>query len=306
MIHSNNESAKKPLVLATLCHKGGVGKTFTTIALADAITLKYPDAKVLIVDCDEQSNLKTVFGVKLRDTEGGLSSILLENVNPEHVAIKVRPQIDLILSGGRAMREFEKRYGKEDSADFLLQRRFSKISSYDVILMDSPPALSLISTNIVTFADYVLLPCSPDLLSVVGVKGTIDFIDTIRRSFEESEFDVKVSKVLGVIPNQIDSRRNLDLDIVEDLERLESSGLLEGGVVFESVPIDIKVKTAQIKRKLLSEIFPDKSRALASIKIIVDQIEQKLQMTFLGDPVRNNISKPKEVSTHTSQSYTNG
>jgi len=60
-----------------------------------------------------------------------------------------------------------------------MKKRMVGLENYDVVLIDTPPALSLISTNIITFADYLLLPCSPDLLAVVGVKNTLNFIENI-------------------------------------------------------------------------------------------------------------------------------
>ena len=60
---------------------------------------------------------------------------------------------------------------------------------------------------------------------------------------------------MGVIPTMHDGRRNLDLDILDDLQRLENANLLQGGRVFPPIRSDIKVKTAQVKRKLLSETF---------------------------------------------------
>ena len=243
---------KKPLVLAVMCHKGGTGKTTTTLGLADGFS--NAGKKVLIVDADEQSNIKTIFGIKLQQAEGGLAATLLDNIKPETLAISTRPNIDVILSGGRLMREFEKTHANTPDSELLMKKRMLGLNQYDVIIIDTPPALSLISTNIITFADYLLLPCSPDLLSVVGVKNTLNFIENIEGHLKKQ--NIPVAQVLGIIPTMYDGRRNLDMDIVDDLHRLENADLLRGGRVFTPIRNDIKVKTAQVKRKLLSEAFP--------------------------------------------------
>lgn len=243
---------KKPIKLAIMCHKGGTGKTTTTLALADAFSNM--GHKVLIIDADEQSNIKTIFGLKLNHSEGGLAAILLENIKPESIAIKVRDKIDVILSGGRLMREFEKAYANAPDAELLMRKRLDKIDAYDIILIDTPPALSLISINIVAYSDHVLLTCSPDLLALVGVKNTLNFIENIEGVFNKT--GINIANVLGIIPTLHDSRRNIDITILDDLHRLKDADLLKGGTVFSPIRNDIKVKTAQVRRKLLSEAFP--------------------------------------------------
>lgn len=258
---------KKPLIIAVMCHKGGTAKTTTVAGLADA--LANVGQKVLIIDADEQSNIKTIFGIKLQNSEGGLAAVLLDNVNPQNMTCKVRENIDVILSGGRFMRDFEKTHANTPDSELLMKHRMGALNGYDVILIDTPPALSLISTNIVMYADYLLLPCSPDLLSVVGVKNTLNFVESIEGHYKAKK--IKFAKVLGVVPTMHDGRRNLDMDILDDLHRLENADLLRGGKIFSPVRTDIKVKTAQVKRKLLSETFPE-AKATQDYKAIAQQI----------------------------------
>lgn len=243
---------KKPIILAVMCHKGGTGKTTTTLGLADGFSEL--GKKVLIIDADEQSNIKTIFGIKLQQAEGGLAATLLNNIKPDTLAIKTRPNVDVILSGGRLMREFEKTHANTPESELLMKKRMVGLDHYDIIIIDTPPALSLISTNIITFADYLLLPCSPDLLAVVGAKNTLNFIENIEGHLKKQ--NIPVAEMLGIIPTMYDGRRNLDMDILDDLHRLDDADLLRGGRVFSPIRNDIKVKTAQVKRRLLSEAFP--------------------------------------------------
>ena len=289
---------KKPIVIALLVHKGGSGKTTSTVALADALTTNDPNAKVLIIDSDEQSNVKTVFGIKFHSTEGGLAHILLDNVNPASVTNNVRERIDVVVSGGRMMREFEKTHANTPDAELLMKRRFQGLSLYDFILIDSPPALSMISSNIAAYADYILMPCSPDLLAVVGVKNTITFIEGLQKHFETK--NIPIASVLGVVPTVFDGRRNVDLDILDDLQRLASSNYLHGGIIFQPIRSDIKVKTAQIKRKLLSEFSPNSKAAEDYRKLATDivlrlrDLDHKASMDALrpaNQPIQNVISQ---------------
>ncbi len=286
---------KKPIVIALLVHKGGSGKTTSTVALADALVAINPARRVLIIDSDEQSNVKTVFGIKFHSTEGGLAHVLLENVNPENVTNKVRPNIDVIVSGGRMMREFEKTHANTPDAELLMKKRFSGLSEYDYILIDSPPALSMISSNIAAYADYILMPCSPDLLAVVGVKNTITFIEGLQKYFIPKH--IPIARVLGVVPTVFDGRRNVDLDILDDLQNLSNSSYLHGGVIFEPIRTDIKVKTAQIKRKLLSEFAPtskaaeDYRKLAVSVAHRIEEIELPLTKSSISKMQQPNYSE---------------
>lgn len=240
----------RPISIAVLNHKGGVGKTATVSGLVSGIKNHLPEAKILVVDADEQANIKTIFGIKLSDADGSLASILIDNAQPEKVAINVRQGVDVILSGGRKLRDFMSKFSNIPDTELLMRKRFENLKSYDFVLIDSPPALSLISSNIALYADYILIPVAPDLLSVVAAKATITFLDSLVPHYDH------VAKILGVVPTMHDARRNLDLDILDDIERLAESGLLKNGICFSEVRNDVKFKTSQVRRKLINESFP--------------------------------------------------
>jgi chromosome partitioning protein len=258
----------EPIVIAILNHKGGVAKTATASGLASAISILEPKKKILIIDADEQANLKTVFGIKLREANASLSSVLIDNINPNKAAISVRENIDIILSGGRGIREFNVKYATIPNAESLMSERFKALEGYDYVLIDCPPALSLISSNIALYATHVIIPVAPDMLSVMAAKATITFIDEMEKTYN------KAPKILGVIPTMHDSRRNLDLDIVDDLERLADSNMLNGGRCFTEVRMDTKVKTAQVKRKLIHEVFPKSNAAKDYLEVGKEVLEE--------------------------------
>ncbi|MGK5088756.1 ParA family protein [Bdellovibrionota bacterium FG-2] len=281
---------KRPIVISVLCHKGGVAKTTTAVALADSLAADHPSAKVLILDCDEQANVKTLFGIKATEAERGIASILIENTPPSKVKITVRPQIDVILSGGRMMRDFEKTFSTSADSERLLSRMMKPFDEdYDYVIIDSPPALSLISANIAMYADYCVIPCTTDLLSVVGVKNTMFFLENLRNHYRAK--NLSPCNVLGVVPTMYDQRRNLDMTILDDLQRMADADLMSGGIVFDPIRVDSKIKTAQVKRKLISEVFPKSKaredyRKLASdIRALVTNTADVPLQTFVQAPL---------------------
>ena len=281
---------KKPIKIAIACHKGGVGKTATVAALADAVTYENPSSRVLILDGDEQNCLKTIFGVKMHETQGGLASILMGEATLDQVRVKVRPNIDLVLSGGRQMKEFERLYASQNKAELIMRERLGDLSEYEFVFVDCPPAISLISANAVTFANYILIPCLPDLLAFVGAKQTINFIESVGKFYKDAEFPL--AKVLGVVLTNYEKRQSLDNTIESDLENLQSSGLVRR--CFKSIPKDIKVKTAQVRRKLLSEGFAN-SNAAQAYRHLVQEILDEIQKIEAEE--KHNLSTPLPFPT---------
>jgi chromosome partitioning protein len=279
---------KSTTTLAIVNNKGGTAKSTTTLGISDALLNKFPSCKILIVDGDEQSCIKTTFAVKIGQAEGGLAAILLEDVNPETVAITVRPRLDVILSGGRAMRDFEKTLSKTPDADQLIRNRFKDVKSYDFIIFDTPPAFSLLTSNIVTFCDFLVIPCTPDLFAYVGVKNTISFLDSVEPYFKKRE--IPMAKVLGVVPTMYDGRRNMDLDVLDDLHRLFEKSALREGKVFEPIRADIKVKTAQVKRKLLSEFAPT-SKATEDYQKLTNEILEIIGYPLTSQRQNNGLNQ---------------
>lgn len=259
---------KKPISIAVLNHKGGVGKTATVSGLASGLKQINPDYKILIIDADEQANIKTIFGIKLKDSDGSLASILMDNIDPRKCVVNVRDGIDVILSGGRKLREFNVKLANFPRAEEFMSDRFKDLDGYDFILIDCPPALSLISSNVVLYANYVLIPTAPDLLSIVATKATVTFLDELESLFGHA------AKVLGAVPTMHDTRRNMDLDIIDDLERLADSGLLKNGKCFSEIRTDAKFKTSQVRRKLIHEAFPKSNVAKDYTKLSEEVIEK--------------------------------
>lgn len=258
---------KKPVVVAICGNKGGIGKTVTACSLTDALA-NVMGFRTLLIDADEQSNIRTTLGLKPLNIEAGLSSILLNDLDPMAVAVNVRKNIDVILSGGRSIKDFDKTYSNAPDAELLMRRRFDKIADYDYIVIDCPPSLSLILSNVVAFADYLIIPCAPDLLSLVGVKNTINFLDNLKEHFVKK--NMPMAKVAGVVPTMHELRRNIDRGIIDDLMSLADHDRLSGGMVFDPIKSETKVKTSQFKKKFLSECFPGSHAAHGYKKLAED------------------------------------
>ena len=143
--------------------KGGVGKTTSAYVLSTA--LKEKGYKVLAVDMDPQGNLSFAMGA---DTESATIYDVLKGELKPRYAVQKSALVDIIpsnilLSGIELEFTGARR-------EFLLKEALDSLkSSYDYILIDSPPALGVLTVNAFTASDYVLVPMLSDIFSLQGI-----------------------------------------------------------------------------------------------------------------------------------------
>src|ERR687884_102220 len=180
------------ITIAVLSQKGGTGKTTTVRTLADV--LRRIGLDVLAVDLDPQGNLSDYFDVPA-DADPTIADVLAGKVKAsEAVHNDVLPanlglaESELILSG---------KMGRE----MTLRRALRDVKlRYDVILVDCPPALGLLTVNAVVAADYALLSTEAQYFSLQGVEQALEVIELAKENLHP-DLDW-----LGVVLNIADLR----------------------------------------------------------------------------------------------------
>ena len=144
-------------VIAVANQKGGVGKTTTTINLGAAMAEE--GQKVLLVDLDPQANATTGLGVSSRDLEASIYEVLLQRVSLVDVLRPTDvPNLDLVPSNlplAGAEIELVTAFSREHR----LERALGEVvDDYDLVLIDCPPALGLLTVNALVVASEVVVP----------------------------------------------------------------------------------------------------------------------------------------------------
>lgn len=155
--------------------KGGVGKTTTAIQLGRGLMF-VNNHKVLFVDMDSQCNMSYVLGAD--DQKNNIMTVLSGGCRAEN-AIQHIGEIDIIPSSQdiSAMQKYITGNRKE----YVLREALAPIKNkYDYIVIDSPPALGLITINILTAADVVIIPAAADILSLQGIGQLYNTIDAVK------------------------------------------------------------------------------------------------------------------------------
>ncbi|TFG81634.1 MAG: ParA family protein [Erysipelotrichales bacterium] len=191
-------------VIAITNQKGGVGKTSTASAIVSG--LRDYGFKILAVDLDPQGNLGFCLDAELDDSPTvyelmkGTASV--SDVIQRCRGIDVIPA-NILLSGAEL--EFTK-MGRE----FLLKNGLASITcNYDYIVIDTPPALNLLTVNAYTASDGLIIPMIPEILSLLGISQLRETINLVKNVYNPR------IEVLGVLLNKYDNRRLLTRDVEE-------------------------------------------------------------------------------------------
>ena len=241
-----------PRIIAIANQKGGVGKTTTTVNLAYAFLTQ--GKRVLAIDLDPQASLSISFGLdpkhlkQLEDTGQTVYFSLVkgqplkgmivegESGRPDLVPASIR------LSAAEA--ELLNPYG---AAHVLRDRLEDLPNPYDVILIDCPPTLGILTVNGLSAAAEVLIPAKTDLLSVMGVPLLLDTIENIRRRANPE------LRVLGVLPTLYHPRHTHDKEVLDELRTTLAA---QGISVFEPVHHSTAFDKSVAEGRATLELWP--------------------------------------------------
>jgi chromosome partitioning protein len=163
-------------VIALANHKGGCGKTTTAINLA--YRLSKLKQKVLLIDLDPQGH--SSLGLNINPDRIDLSCFdFLQRKPFAEIVIKIMPNLDL-LPGALKTAFIEQLLAGKNRREYRLKDMLKKVSGYDYVLIDSPPALGLLTINALLAADKVLVPLEPGNYALHGLQKLEDTIKMLR------------------------------------------------------------------------------------------------------------------------------
>jgi len=237
--------------VAVANQKGGVGKTTTTASVA--AWLAESGANVLVIDLDPQGNLTSSLGVDRSAVQGSSYELLVGAASIADVTLpEVRPGLDLIaarpdLAGA------EVELATLDRKESQLRRSMaSQAVFYDIILIDCPPSLGLLTINALSAAEHVIIPIQCEYLALEGLMQMMESIALIRRRVNPG------LSVLGVVMTMFDARTRLAADVVENV-RTHFSGHAFDAII----PRSVRLAEAPSYGQTIVDYAPDSSGALA-------------------------------------------
>jgi chromosome partitioning protein len=248
--------AKRPMHapsrLAIFNHKGGTGKTTTSVSLAGGLAAR--GLRVLLVDTDSQGNVGVSLGVKAEKT---LYHVLVMGRRPTDAAVSVRPNLDLIVSNETLAAAELYLAGRQNRDRVLRERLAPAFDAYDVILLDCSPSLSLMNQNALVVADGIIVPVACDFLSLVGVRQVIKTVKNVNSLLRHPV------QITGVLPTFYDSRARICRDAIDALKDHFGDRMLP------PIRAATRLKEAPAQAKTIFEFSPD-SNASEDYRRVVD------------------------------------
>lgn len=235
-------------IIAITNQKGGVGKTTTAVNFG--VGLRQLGKRVLLIDMDSQCSLTYIM---CGEYEGkSVKELLLDPREDARAVVRHAPEAD-VLPSSRELVTLELQLTDVGRA-YRLSRALKQLSDdYDYIIIDSPPALGILTVNILTAANGVIVPALADVFSLQGVGELYSTIQTVK------EYCNPNLRLYGILMTRLSERRILDRSMREMLD--EAAAHMETRVFASSVREAVAVREAEAKRQSIYAYSPRSGQA---------------------------------------------
>jgi chromosome partitioning protein len=236
-------------IIAIANQKGGTAKSTTTISLGSELARL--GKTTLLVDMDPQGHLAEGFGLPALALDHELSESLVGHLPLESITQRLRPNLYLAptnLKLAYLEPQLMTEVRREDKLKGVLESANVK---FDIILIDCPPSIGILTVNAFSAAQEILVPMAAEFFAVVGVSMLLDSVMKMRRQLNPQ------LEVTGIVPTRVTHTRHAT-DVVEQAKRQLSSYRF-----FTSVPEAVAVRDAAAAGQPITEYAPHSKAAEA-------------------------------------------
>jgi chromosome partitioning protein len=192
--------------------KGGVGKTTTAINLSAALAVS--EKQTLLVDCDPQANATTGMGLDKTKIQHTLYHGMIGAASAESLIRASEIETLKVLPSRVELIGFEVEMISKPKREMALKNLLSELeNSFDYIILDCPPSLSLLTVNAMTAADSMLIPLQCEFYALEGLGQLLQTIKRIKHGLNPR------LKIAGILLTMFDRRTNLSHQVAENAER---------------------------------------------------------------------------------------
>jgi chromosome partitioning protein len=261
----DGRDARAVPVVAFANQKGGVGKT--TSAVNAAVTLARRGYRVLLIDADPQGNATSSLGIDKARVTRSIYDALVDGMPLDATIVPSdRPNLDLVASTpvlAGAEIELVEAPGRETRLRAALA---SLLPRYDVVLIDCPPSLGLLTVNALTAARSVVVPIQCEFLALEGLGQLMTTVDLVKRGLNPP------LDVTGVLMTMFDARTRLSAHVVAEVRRYFPQRMF--GTV---VPRSVRLAEAPSYGQAIVEYDPS-SRGAEAYEAFANELAARLHL----------------------------
>jgi len=197
-------------ILSFTNQKGGVGKT--TSAVNVSLSLAVSEIKTLLIDLDPQSNATTGIAELFEDSNGSVYDIILQGEGAkEAITTTSFPFLDIITSTNDLVGA-EIELVNVMAREFQLKKALDRIKEeYDLIIIDCPPSLGLLTINALTASDALVIPIQCEYYALEGLGQLLNTVRLVQRHLN------KYLDIIGILMTMYDGRLNLSKQVVKEV-----------------------------------------------------------------------------------------